>query len=111
MPIAVTTCFCGSVDSLARNFLRRAGYPNWATIPITKGKAEAKALCDRLPQREEVTALRSFLDTASTWVVIIGWDDQSCRWADISRGGPKVSVPAEFLVKQFSGVALSEEIL
>ena len=106
MPIAVTTCFCGSVDSMARNFLRKADYPDWATIPIAKGKAEAKALCNRLPQYEEVDMLRGFLDSASTWVVIIGWDDEgNCRWADISKGGPKVSIPAEFLVKQFAGIA------
>ena len=39
--IAVITCNCGSVESLARNTLKVCGYKDWATIPIHKGKEKS----------------------------------------------------------------------
>lgn len=102
MPLAACTCFCGSTDNLVRNFLKRAGYGEWLTIPIVKGKAESKALLNRLPQFPEVEMLRNYLEEISTWAVVIGYNELGCRWADISKGGPKVTIPAEFLVKEFA---------
>lgn len=99
--LAVCSCQCGSTDSLLRRFLQRHGYQDWLGITIYKGKDKSKKLLDTLPQFPEIDMLRNFLDNSSKWAVIIGYDDQFCRWADISHGGVKTSIDAEFIVKNF----------
>ena len=99
--LATCGCYCGSTDNLIRNFLKAHGYQDWMTIPIAKGKERSRAMLNILPQYPEVQMLDNFLKDASKWAVIIGWDDTSCRWADIAHGGPKAGIDAGFLVDQF----------
>lgn len=100
--LLVLTCQCGSVDQKARGFLKRAGYAGWMDIPVHKGKDRSRKELQYLPKFPEVEMLNSFLDRASKWVVILGYDDHECRWSDISHGGLKSEVDAEFIVKQFA---------
>lgn len=100
--ITVVACFCGSSDSLVRNFLKSIGYPDWASIPIHKGKEKSLAVSNTLPPTPEKEMLRSFLGPASKWAVIIGYDGENCRWSDIAHNGAKSRIEAEFVVKTFS---------
>lgn len=102
MPIAVCTCQCGSVESLARNMLQSAGYQDWLTIPIEKGKEKSKRLLERIPQYPEVEMLDNFLRDASKWVVIIGWNENACRWSDIAHNAPRSGIEAEYIIKTFA---------
>ena len=99
--IACCGCMCGSTDNLVRNFLHRAGYDGWFDIQIYKGREKSLILLDKLPQYPEIDMLRNFLKDASKWAVIIGWDEEACRWADIAHGGQKAAIDAGFLVDQF----------
>lgn len=101
MSLAVVACQCGSSQSLARNFLHSAGYPGWATIPIVQGKERSKRALERIPRFPEIEMLENFLEGASKWVVIIGWNDQACRWSDISHNASVTRVEAQFLVDTF----------
>lgn len=102
MPIATCSCHCGSVDQLIRGFLQSTGYEGWATIPIEKGKNRSLAMLDYLPQFPELDMLRSFLKDASKWAVVVGYNENGCRWSDIAHNGPKSRIEAELVVQNFA---------
>lgn len=100
--IAACSCLCGGSESLVRNFLHSVGYPDWMSIPIHQGKEKSMALLNQLPPAPEKEMLQSLLRGASKWAVIIGYDQDSMKWSDISHNGPKSRIEAEFVVKNFS---------
>lgn len=102
MPIAVCSCLCGGTNSLLRNFLRESDYSDWLNIPIAKGREKTLMLLERLPNYPEVEMLANFVRGASKWAVIIGWDDQGCKWGDISHGGTKAAIDTEAIVRHFA---------
>lgn len=102
--IMVVSCQCGSVDSLIRNFLKSAGYPDWLNIPIERGRERSLSVLNYLPPAPEKDMLISFLKDASKWAVIVGYDQESVRWSDIAHNGPKSRIEAEFVVKNFSNL-------
>ena len=95
-------CMCGSTESLIRNFLKRQGYQDWLSISIEIGKEKSMKLIDRFPPRVELMMLKNYLQDKGKWAVIIGIDDEACRWSDLSRGGEKSAIEAEFLVQRFA---------
>lgn len=99
--IVVVSCYCGSSESLARNFLKSAGYPDWMNIAIHKGKEKSMSVLNQLPPAPEKEMLKNLLSNASKWVVIIGYDQTGMKWSDISHNWPKSSIEAEFVVKNF----------
>lgn len=102
MAIAVVACLCGSSESLARNFLKSVNYPGWMDIKVNKGKEKSLSVLNQLPPAPEREMLENFLKSASKWVVIIGYNQNSMKWSDISHNGPKSSIEAEFVVKNYS---------
>ena len=101
MALAVVACMCGSSDSLVRSFLHSVGYPEWDSIPLVRGKDKSLAVLNQLPPFPERDMLRDFLKNASKWAVIIGYNDSSMRWSDITHGGAKTKIEAEMVVKNF----------
>ena len=99
--ITVVACQCGSSESMARNFLKSVGYPDWLTIPIHRGKEKSKSVLNQMPPVPEKEMLAHFLQNASKWVVIIGYDQNSMKWSDIAHNGAKSRIEAEFVVKNF----------
>ena len=99
--LIVITCACGSVDSLVRNFLKSIRYENWMTIPIAKGKEKSLSMVNLLPPSAGKRMLQSFLKNASKWAVIVGYDEDECRWSDIAHNGEKSRIEAEVLVDYF----------
>lgn len=102
MSIAVCTCRCGSTEQLARSFLKKAGCPDWLGIPIFQGKEASLQLLERVPQFPEVEMLRNYLREASKWVVILGWNENGCRWADIVHTPTKSQEDAKVIAEVFS---------
>lgn len=101
MALAVIACMCGSSESVARNFLKSVNYPGWMDIPVVRGKEKSLSIVNQLPPAPEKEMLRSLLINASKWVVIIGYNQDSVRWSDISHGGSKSHIEAEFVVRNF----------
>lgn len=103
MPLTVIACACGSSETTARNFLKSAGYQNWLTIPVFKGKEKSLIALDSVPPAPEKEMLLSFLRNASKWVVIIGYDENgNMRWSDISHNAPRSTIEAQFVVETFA---------
>lgn len=96
--IAAVACFCGGSESLVRNFLKSVGYEDWINIPIEKGREKSLGVVNQLPPAPEKDMLINFLKETGKWAVIIGWDDTSMKWSDITHNGPKSKIEAEALV-------------
>jgi hypothetical protein len=74
------------------------------TVPIYRGKEKSHSILNQLPSTPEKEMLDNFLKNASKWVVIIGYDQDSMKWSDISHNAPKSHIEAEFVVKNFSNL-------
>lgn len=99
--IRVVTCLCGGSESLIRNFLKSIGYNDWLNIPITKGKEKSLSVINQLPPTSEKEMLKNLLKNASKWAIIIGYNETSMKWSDISHNGPKSRIEAEALVNYY----------
>ena len=100
--IKICTCYCGSSDSLVRNFLKSINYEHWLDIPIERGKDKSLSLLKQIPPSAEKEMLKSFLSNSSKWAVVIGYNDQAVRWSDIAHNSTKSRIEAEFVVRNFS---------
>ena len=99
--IKICACYCGSSDSLVRNFLKSVNYEHWLDIPIERGKDKSLSLLNQIPPSAEKEMLKGFLSNASKWAVIIGYDDESVKWSDIAHNWPKSKIEAEALVHYY----------
>ena len=102
MPIKCCGCLCGSTERLIRNFLQQAGYKDWLSIPIATGKEKSKSMLGTIPRYPEVEMLEHFLSNASKWAVIIGWNENGCRWSDIAHNAAVSKIDAQLIVDTFS---------
>lgn len=101
--IKVVACQCGSSDSLVRQRLERYHYRDFLTIPIVKGREKSLAVLNTIPQFEEIQLLRNHLQVASKWAVVIGYDDDRCRWVDLAYGKAiKNNVDLQLLLEHFA---------
>lgn len=101
--IACVACQCGSSDSLIRTRLERYGYADFLRVPIIKGKEKSLSKLNTLPQFEEVEILRNHINSASKWAVVIGYDDQRCKWTDLANGKALVNnVDLELIISHFA---------
>lgn len=100
--IAVCGCECGSTDSLLRGFLRANGYKDWLMVPVIKGKEKSLRMLRGIPQYPEVEMLQNYVKNASKWAVVIGYNDSTCRWADLTHGKEKSRVDASLIIETFA---------
>lgn len=102
MPLACIACTCGFSDKLIRTRLEAAHAPNFLTTPITKGKEKSKSLLNTLPQYPQIDMLRNHLDNCSKYAVVIGYDNEQCRWVDLATGkAVQNNIDLEFIVRDF----------
>ena len=104
--ILCITCECGSSEQLVRQTLHKYEFKGWATQPIVRGKTKSLAKVEELirmyPDRPEFQALFSHINNTGKWVVILGVDGESSKWADISRRDMKSDIEAEAIIGHFS---------
>lgn len=104
--ITLLACECGSSEELIRQTLHKYEFKGWATQQIFKGKAKSLAKIEELirayPQSPELQALFSHVNNIGKWVVILGHDDGSVRWTDISKHDMKSDIEAEAIIANFS---------
>lgn len=101
--IACVACTCGSVDKLIRSKLEFYGYKDFLTIPIVRGKDKSKSAINALPQHASLDMLRSHLDRCSKFAVVIGFDDEDCRWVDLSNGkAVQNNIELEMIIERFA---------
>lgn len=104
MSLTVLTCRCGASRQMAYQFLAKQGVKNPMDVHVHEGKEASRRALTYLPQTETNQMLDTFLQGASKWVVIIGydWDTGELKWEDIAHNAPASTVKAEFIVKVFS---------
>lgn len=100
--IAVLCCNCGGSEGSARAFLQKAGYKDWLTIPVQKGKDKSRSFISTLTGYPEGQMLDQFLRNASKFIVILGWNGDDLRWADISHNPTKSKIEAQVIVDVFA---------
>jgi hypothetical protein len=104
--ISLVACSCGSSENLIRQALHKYKYKNWAMEPIKKGKTasltEVERLIRKFPDDLGLKGLYSHINNTGKWCVIIGYNNDSVRWADISHNDMKSDVDAECIIEDFS---------
>lgn len=102
--IEVLTCNCHSTRQMAYQFLAKHGVGNPTEVPVHEGKEASRKALTYVPQTEETQMLDTFLQNASKWVVILGydWGTETLGWEDIAHNMPASGVRAEFVVKRYS---------
>lgn len=101
--IACVACQCGSSDSLIRTKLERYGYADFLRVPIVKGKEKSFSKLNTLPQFEELQLLRNHIKNASKFAVVIGYDDNRCKWVDLANGKAIINnVDLELIIQHFA---------
>lgn len=100
--ILATGCECGSTDPMIRGFLKKEGYKDWLMVPIIKGKEKSLRMLRGVPQYPEIEMLQNYVKNASKWAVIVGYNEQGCRWADLTHGKAKSKVEASLILESFA---------
>lgn len=100
--IVCISCLCGGSDSLIRDTLKRYGYKDWLKTKIYKGKEKSLLALEKVPPTVEINALRNMLENTGKWAVIIGCNENGCRWSDISRNREVSQIEAENIIKAFA---------
>lgn len=101
--IACVACQCGSSDSLIRTKLERYGYADFLRVPIVKGKEKSLSKLNTLPQFDAISLLRNHIGNSSKYAVVIGFDDEDCRWVDLANGkAVKNNVDLELIIRDFA---------
>lgn len=104
MSLIVLTCRCHSTRQMAYQFLAKQGVKNPTEVPVHEGKEASRRALTYVPQTDEAQMLDTFLQNASKWVVILGydWDTETLGWEDIAHNMPASGVRAEFVVKRYA---------
>lgn len=88
--IAVFGCKCNNAIPIARKVLANAEIEEWLEIPIHKGHDLAKELIPQMNTRAVLNReeLLDYILHRSSYVVIVGWDENELQYADVASGSP-----------------------
>lgn len=84
--ITCVACQCGSSDGLIRSRLSKYQYSGALTVDIVKGKEKSFSKLNTLPQFPDIEMLRNYIRNCTKYAVVIGYDDDMCRWVDLASG-------------------------
>lgn len=105
--ILLLTCDCPSAEPLVRKALQEAGIKEWLATSIHKGREHCLTILERFPKPyHELLAFRALFDyldsRASSFNVIVGYDDETFYWADIHSGAPMDWMDGQAILKRFA---------
>lgn len=104
--LKILTCECTSATPLVQQLLRRTETPNWMDIPVHKGKEHCRTVLSYFPDpyKELLSfrALYDYLENASSFAIVVGYDDTTFYWADIHSNAPADVLQAEAILKRFA---------
>lgn len=103
--IAMAICKCPNAPTKAYKFLEPL-VENWFDVPMYHGRdniAKFLASLRNYPMGERSPqALLGFLSSASKFIVVVGWDEETFTWSDISHGKAEDIIEAENIVRIFA---------
>lgn len=103
MALLCVACTCGFSDRLIRTRLEHYGYRDFLTVPIIKGKEKSKSALNSIPQTEGVAMARNHLDNCSKYAIVLGYNNESCRWVDLANGkAVQNNIDLEFILRDFT---------
>lgn len=106
MSVLVLVCDCGGAEPLARQALQKAGVADWLTFPIHRGKPHALTLLSHFPSAFKrllaFRALEDHISRATSFVVIIGYDEETFYWSDIQSSAPADTLQSQAILKRFA---------
>lgn len=103
--ILLLACSCNGVVPALRGILKNAGISDWLNFPICQGKKYALQTLDQFPDYYknllEWGALRNSINNRSSFAVVVGYDADNFKWADIALGDIKSKIDAEVIAKAY----------
>lgn len=97
--IFLFACSCGGSETLLRQKLRKYGYKNYMSIPLTQGKEKSLSELESASDIPEVKMLMNHIRASSSFAVILGSKNGKCAWADVSRNDFPSDVRAEKIIQ------------
>lgn len=97
--ISLLACRCANSEPLLRKTLREAHHPNWATIPVRKGREACLNYLAALPENTNTGALTLHIRRASSWSVILE-SQPPYRWVDVGHATVKDRLDAEIILEE-----------
>lgn len=87
--IIVLTCHCHGAEVKARKALMDAGVQNYMTTPIYVGPKTGSLVLNNMPDEVKETldwkGLYRYINEASSYSVIAGFDEQVMRWVEVKK--------------------------
>lgn len=101
----VCACTCSNSDRYARNTMRKAGLPDWATIEVVFGKNPSLEMCRGLQScGYDMKEVIEHIGTATAFICFIGAHsvDDTVHYADVGNGGAFEESRAKVLCQTFA---------
>ena len=106
--ILLLACSCSGVIPLLRGVLKEAGHSGWLDYPVYQGKHDALKTLDQFPdyykKLPEYGALCDSIKRRSQFAVVIGYDKDRFKWADVAMGDIRAKLDAEVIVSHFADI-------
>lgn len=87
---------------MARTFLKNNGIKDYMAVPVVQGREEGMHYLSRFPRLKEIEMLEDFLRRSTSYVVIVGFNDEMLKWSEVSSGGAASEVEGELIVQRFA---------
>lgn len=106
MSVLYFSCECGSAEPLLRKLLQEAGCADWLSAPLHKGREHCLHILEQFPASfKSLTAYQALvkqINEHSSYVCVVGYDNETFYWADIAKNAPKDRVEATAILKRFA---------
>lgn len=100
------SCACSSAEPLLRGLLQEANFADWLYVPLHKGREHCLSVLDGFPAPFQALlafqALVKFIEEHSSYAIVLGYDDTTFYWVDISRNAPKEKAEARAVLERFA---------
>ena len=105
MSLLLLVCNCSGSEGLVRSTLKEAGIVDWLEPPIVKGKNLSLQTLNQFPEYYKELpqwgALYASINNRSSFAVIVGYDQDDFRWADVAMGDIKSKLDGEVIATKY----------
>lgn len=104
--LKLIACSCGGVEPLLKQLLQECNTPGWMEIPVHMGKEHSQTILSYFPnavkESLDYRALTQFIENASRYAVVIGYDDKRFYWENVASKAPVEVARAKAIIKEFA---------
>lgn len=100
--ITMLICNCHNGPVKAYKFLEPI-VENWIDVPMHRGREECNKFLDSFQDYGNgPSEISKFMMEHGKYIIVVGWDSVTFRWADISHGQGRNQADAELIVRKFA---------